>query len=106
MPTKWLDRTQPQTLMIATMLLYINAVFALIDVFSYPLYLLLIAGQVAGGLGIANERKLGYWLAVTIAVLSLVPVFIVPGALIIVSLLFQVSLVALLLHPQSRSYKK
>jgi hypothetical protein len=91
--------------MIATMLLYINAAFEILDIFSFPFYLLLIAGQVAGGLGIANERKLGYWLAVTIAVLSLVPVVLVPGEVNIVSLIFQVALVVLLLHPQSRSYK-
>ena len=36
---KWFDRSQPQTLQIATWLLYINAFFALIDLFDESGYL-------------------------------------------------------------------
>ena len=109
MPTKWLDRTQPQTLMIATMLLYLIAVLGLISgsfLAVFPLGLIIIAAQVAGGLGIANDRKAGYWLAVGIAVLSLALVLINFRAVSFITLIFQVGLVALLLHPQSRSYKR
>ncbi len=109
MPTKWLDRTQPQTLMIATMLLYLNAILGLISgsfLALFPIGLLIIVAQTAGGLGIANDRKLGYWLAVVIAVGSLALVLWDFRAVSFITLIFQIGLVALLLHPQSRSYKK
>jgi hypothetical protein len=109
MPTKWLDRTQPQTLMSATILLYLNAALGLITLeflYLFPIGLLLVAGQVFGGLGIANERKLGYWLAVGVSILPLVLVVLHPGAADIFTLIFQIALVVLLLHNQSRAYKR
>ncbi|MCU4183637.1 hypothetical protein K6U06_04645 [Acidiferrimicrobium sp. IK] len=106
---KWLDRTQPQTLYIATMIMYINAAFDLIGgvAFSlFPIGAVLTIGSVAAGLGIANEKKAGYWLGVAIALLPLVLIATGRFGATIVSLLFEVALVALLLHPQSRSYQK
>ena len=79
---KWFDRFQPQTLQIATWLLYISGVFMLIDLgnrgswvwFAKERYgiglfvvLVLVACHALGGLLMANDRKLGYWLALVAA---------------------------------------
>jgi hypothetical protein len=95
---RWLDRTQPQTLMMATILMYINAALAIIDgAVLFPIGAALVAGQVAAGWGIANEKKWGYWLGVALVSLQL--------AFIVLYFSFG-ALLALLLHPQSRSYRK
>ena len=70
---RWLDKTQPQTLMMATVLMYINAGLSLLFgglLFSPFFLVLLVIGPVAGGWGIANEKKWGYWLALTVTVLA------------------------------------
>src|SRR5581483_7429161 len=69
---RWLNQSQPQTLVFACFLLYLNAGFALLAVFSGfgsldPLTTLVIAAGVGGGYGIANERKWGYILALAAA---------------------------------------
>jgi uncharacterized membrane protein len=119
MPNKWLDRTQPQTLYMATLLMYFNAGLSLlfgatyfnVSVFgihhgSLIIGLLLIVGQVVGGRGIANEKKWGYAVAVVVAVLLLAETLLsfFSGALL--TLIFEIALVALLLHPQSREYRR
>jgi hypothetical protein len=106
---KWLDRTQPQTLYIATLLMYLNAGLSLLSVLFYgstPIGLALIAGQVAGGYGIANEKKWGYWLAVVVAILMLGLTLILFSSGLLITLIFEVALVGLLLHPQSRDYRR
>jgi hypothetical protein len=119
MPTKWLDKTQPQTLYIATILMYINAALSLLVVAEYShttlfgihhglllLELILIAGQIGGGFGIANEKKWGYFVAVAAAIgVLLATLFSFTGGGLI-NLIFEVALVALLLHPQSREYRR
>jgi hypothetical protein len=107
---RWLDRTQPQTLYIAVILLYINAAFQLIfgGLFS-PLALLLVVGQVGAGYGIANEKKWGYGLGLAMAFLPFVLQLIVfhnPFAAGLITLMFEIALVCLLLHPQSREYQR
>jgi hypothetical protein len=93
--------------MSATILLYLNAALGLLALVSGGgVFGLLLVAEVVGGLGIANERKVGYWLAVVIAVLPLIFVVLNPGAASLLSLIFEIALVALLLHPQSRSYKR
>lgn len=104
---RWVDRTQPQTLYIATIIMYINAVFDLIggiERILFPVGLVLTVGSAVAGLGIANQKKLGYWLAVGIAFLPLVLVITGRFGSTLISLLFEVALVALILHPMSRSY--
>ena len=98
---RWVDRSQPQTLMMATVVLYINAVLSIL---SGGFFLLLIIGQVAAGLGIANEKKWGYWLGVatTAFFVALMVLFLSFGA--IINLIFYIALLGLLLHPMSRSY--
>jgi hypothetical protein len=105
---RWIDQSQPQTLVIATVLFYISAVFGLLASFSL-LGLAIVAGQVGAGYGIANEKKWGYALGLTMAFLPFVLQFLVfhnPFATNLITLMFEVALVALLLHPQSREYQR
>jgi hypothetical protein len=108
---KWVNQFQPQTLYMATILCYVDAVFGLI--FSGGVFLnIFIAGCLAiGALGIANEKKWGYAVAVGGAVLQVVVLLVVFGAAVftstvIISFLFDGALVALLLHPMSREYQR
>ncbi len=59
--TKWIDPHQPQTLYMAVILCYVQAVFTLLS-FGYlgPLGLFILVGLGGGGFGIANEKKWGY----------------------------------------------
>jgi hypothetical protein len=109
---RWFPAHQPQTLQFAVGLLYWNALLGLIvglitgGLGRLALLLLLVA-DFAGAFGIANERKWGYYVAVAAAVLYLVLVAL--GAILgggILNLVFQIALVALLLHPMSRNYYK
>jgi hypothetical protein len=110
--TQWLDRSQPQPLYMANMLLYINAVFwilALLEGASY--FGILALGALFAGLGIANEKKAGYWGGVVVAVLNflfLVLILLVGGAniFLFLNIIFAAALLALLLHPLSRSYER
>lgn len=111
---RWLNQSQPQTLQIAVFLLYINSAFLafylLIGIGAAEIALPIIIGQVAAGYGIANERKWGYILGV---VMAFVP-FVLPllfgrspfEDINLITLMFDIALVALLLHPQSRDYQR
>jgi len=110
---RWIDTTQPQTLLIATVLLYLNAAFSLLalltggtSIFAF----LVIVGGVGAGYGIANEKKWGYALGIATAILPFVLNLIFfhnPfAATDLITLMFEVALVALLLHPQSREYER
>ena len=80
--TKWFDRMQPQTLQIATWLLYLNGFFAFVSVFDKTGYLgyvryrfgfgfllgLVVVGlHIGGGFLMANDLKLGYKISVAAA---------------------------------------
>jgi hypothetical protein len=106
----WFPVRQPQTLQVAALLLYWNA---FLGVASGLLVggagrgaLALGAAEAAGAYGIANERHWSYVVALLAAIVPLVLLVVVAGFLGagILFLLFQVALVALLLHPQSRDY--
>jgi len=106
---RFLNQAQPQTLFIATLLLYINAFFDLIT--FWPILMLFGVALAAGGYGIANEKKWGYGLAVGVAVLRVALLFMLYGLdvldfPIILTLMFDGALVALLLHPESRDYQR
>ncbi|MBW3556888.1 MAG: hypothetical protein KY454_08115 [Actinobacteria bacterium] len=117
---RWLNQSQPQTLVIATWLLYANAAFAVLDLLRAgvlislrPLVLLYFAvrigGGVLGGRGIANEQKWGYYLGLASAIAPFVLRAVITGnpfAADIISLAFEIALVALLLHPMSRDYQR
>ena len=121
---KWFDRMQPQTLQIATWLLYMNGFFALANfmdsqmeigyirrVYSLgPVYgLVVIAAHVLGGLLMANDLKIGYKIALVAAFSPFASNLIVYRSLIAHSFLnaaFDIALIALLLHTQSRAHQK
>ncbi|MBV9661651.1 MAG: hypothetical protein JO337_10890 [Acidimicrobiales bacterium] len=105
---RWIDKTQPQTLMMATLIMYINAAFGLLDgmVVWFPLGTVLVVGQVAAAIGIANEKKWGYWLGVVLTALFLAYIILHFSFFAIINLLFGGALLALLLHPQSREYRR
>ncbi len=116
-PRVWVNPGQPQTLYIAHMLMYfrggISLVFGLLFVPSFTVSSLLFAvGNVVAAFGIANERRWGYKLGVAVASLTLVIALLLLvrsfGRLWgdLIGLLFDVALVALLLHPISRSYQR
>ncbi|HEV7527122.1 MAG TPA: hypothetical protein VGP92_19350 [Acidimicrobiia bacterium] len=111
--TRWINPHQPQTLYMAVILCYIQAFFTLLS-FGYlgPLGLFILVGLAGGAFGIANEKKWGYALAVAAAVLQ-IALFIAYGGLsalgyvqVLISFGFDVLLVVLLLHPNSRSYQR
>lgn len=106
---RWVDRTQPQTLVVATIVMYVNAALGLLTgrflAFS-GVGLILVLGPVAAGWGIANEKKWGYWLGVVLTGLTVLFLIQSFGAGGIIILLFYIALLGLLLHPQSREYRK
>jgi hypothetical protein len=104
---RWTNPTQPQTLQIAVFLLYINAVYDVLGL--SPLLLLIALGSAGAGFGIANDRRWGYNLGLAMAFLP----FVLRLALSepvqgysLLNLLFEIALVALLLHPQSRDHQR
>ena len=105
---RFFDPSQPQTLQIATVLLYFQAFFALVSPFGVALPFAL--AYAAGGFGIANGKKWGYILALIVALLRLAVQLIgqtMTSALNDpIGLMFAIALVALLVHPQSREYQK
>jgi hypothetical protein len=109
---RWLNPAQPQTLQVAVFLLYAQAVVQLLfGFFVFWIALPLIAGGVAAGYGIANEKKWGWRLGVAVAIAPIalnVLVFGIADTLTsdIVNLMFEIALVVALLHPQSRDYER
>jgi hypothetical protein len=106
---RFINQYQPQTLVSGTILCYIQAFFLVLN-FSLPA-LLFAAALGYGGFGIANEKKWGYGLAVAASVFVVAIVLLFAGTDVlefplIISFMFDVALVALLLHPQSRDYQR
>lgn len=130
---RWFDRMAPQTLQIATMLLYLNGFFALISFMDKSDWvgfarvvkgtagtlvgLAVVVSFIAGGLLMANDRRVGYRIALFAAFSPFLlrfwiyydtPVTFwdrISGGNTI-SLLFDVALCALLLHPMSREHQR
>lgn len=107
---RWTNPSQPQTLQIAVILLYLDAVFGIIYGAAFnAIGLVFVLGAAAAGFGIANERRWGYLLGVGISLLPFV-LRLVLGAGIVggsfINFMFEIALVALLLHPQSRDYQR
>lgn len=108
---RWINHSLPQTLGNAVILLYINAAFSVLFGGFHPIILAIAAASVAAGWGIANELRWGYQLGVVMAFLPFALRFLVGGVDLvlgasILSLLFEVLLVVLLLHPQSREHQR
>lgn len=113
---RWVNPSQPQTLYLGTVLLYLNAAFSvLLSGGLTAIGLGLVFTEVAGAYGIANERRWGYLLGVLAASVGLLPFvlfalddglaeLLAPSALL--QMVFPVALFALLVHPMSRDYQK
>src|SRR5216684_8350390 len=73
---RWFPQHQPQTLQIAVALLYWNAFLGLLlgvlTGGTGRIFLLLIVAEVAGAIGVANDRKWGYIVAIVAAFLPLI----------------------------------
>ena len=112
--TRFLNPSQPQMLLWGNLLLYIDAFFNIINRWPGDIRLKMVAISVAmavGGWGIANEKKWGYVVGVVSAALQVLVLVSYLGrdvfaGLNIISVGFDVALVALLVHPQSRDYQK
>ena len=141
-PKKWFDRMQPQTLQIATWLLYLNGFFAMVSTFDKTGYLgylrfrfsigllidlMIVAFHILGGWLMANDRKLGYRLAIVAALSPFVLRSVAMADLRsnygismsffdfvlgrplgggLLTVIFDGALVALLLHRQSREHQR
>jgi hypothetical protein len=105
---RWINHSLPQTLGNAVMLLYISAAFdAVLGGYLASVFgLAIVAGKVAAGYGIANEKRWGYQLGIAMAVLMIVGSLggLFPGGLF--ALIFDVVLLVLLLHEQSREHQR
>jgi hypothetical protein len=115
--SQWVNRSQPQMLVTATIWLYIRAVFGVL--FGISLFGLVFAGgYAAAGFGIANEKRWGHRLGIAItglvclvALANLLTIVRIPyfsnsTGFAIISLMFDVALFSMLVHPSSRSYAK
>ena len=110
---KWLDRSHPQTLYLANVLLYINAAFWLLDLLlGNPIAGALAVGAVFAGVGLANEKKAGYYGAVAIAALNLLFLLTLfwfggfASISLVINVMFAIALMALLVHPMTRNYER
>ncbi len=109
---KFLNHGHPQTLQGATILLYINAVFAIFQLLGGSLanaLLALVGG--AAAYAMANDKKIGFYGGLVVAVIQLAFLVLALMAFgfsanILISLVFAALLVYLLLHPMSRDYQR
>jgi hypothetical protein len=109
---RWFNPQQPQTLQGAVIFSYLNSVFAVLGMLSGASFieLIILLGGV-GAVGIVNDRKWGYALCLAAAlfflVLQVIFFFFNPFVFAaMMNLLFSGFLVALLLHPASRLYRR
>lgn len=107
----WLNRSQPQPLYSATMLLYLTAGFTFLFGGLGPFSLFIVAGGVAAGYGVANEQKWGASLGTAVAVFSILLWFLTFGigglfSIAIINVMFDALLLYLLTNEESRDYQR
>ena len=110
-PQRFFDPSQPQTLQIATIPLYMEAAFAFLLMISVPVPIVFAAACAGAAYGMANGKKWGYGLALVVAVVRLINLVFGTSIDVVlrihtIDLMFAVALLALVLHPQSRQYQK
>ncbi|HEX7168464.1 MAG TPA: hypothetical protein VF230_15900 [Acidimicrobiales bacterium] len=122
---RWVNQSQPQTLQIGVILLYLTAAFVLLfdqlpegyfvlpRDFWLPLRFIVPAAGVGAAYGIANEQKWGWYLGVAVAGIPLALLLyycvrnqVNPLDFQLISLMFDIALFVLLVHPMSRNYQK
>ncbi len=109
---RWTNPSHPQTLQIAVFLLYANAVFGLLFQMPFQLFgilgFLVVVAYAAGGFGVANDQNWGFIVAVAVSALVLVASLAKFGLQFgnIITIMFDVALLVLLIHPMSRSYRQ
>jgi len=109
----WFNPRLPQTLQGVVLFSYLNAGFALLSLLSgwgRGLGFALLVGAV-GAYGVANMRRWGYYLCLLVAViyfLAQLYLFFAYGFVFgsMINLLFSGFLIALVLHPMSRSFQR
>jgi hypothetical protein len=105
---RWTNESLPEPLQQAVFLLYINAGLSLLGLGG--LGLPLIVAFVAGGYGVANEKKWGYQVALVASVLALVLdvyALLIWGRFFgVVNVFFAGLLVYLLVRPVCREYQR
>ena len=108
---RWMDPRQPQTLQTATVLAYLNGQMSLIGIVLGGRNLISIAFVITaiGALMMANELRIGYYLAVVssaiLLLLGLASYLVYQGGIYgLVSLVIYGALLALLLHRHSREF--
>lgn len=123
----WFNSRLPQTLVIAQILCYIDAVFLLLALLGggegwvFYLYLLSLVGFVYGAYGIANELRNGYRVAIAAACSPIIIRLLIAamygqgvlgdfGFILLgqnmISALFEYALIGLLIHPMSREHQR
>ena len=98
-PRRWLNRSHPQTLLSATMLLYIEGLFSLV---RGEVQLLIGMAMFPAAWAIANDRRWGWRLGIAAAVLNVLLPPPWDGLGRPLGLVFPVVLLVLLGHPVSR----
>jgi hypothetical protein len=108
---RFVNRSQPQTLYMAVILSYIQAVFNLLN--GLPPDIILVGFLLAAAAyGIANEHKWGYEVAKWGSIAQVVLLFATFGSATLtdlgplIDLIFFGALVALVWHPMSRDYQR
>ena len=104
---KWVNSRHPQTLLLATVLLYIEGLFNLARGTGLMVIGLTMA---AAGFGIANSRRWAWRLGVLASGLSVLARLTWSsygsGMAFLFALLFPTALFALLVHPSSRAHQR
>jgi len=108
---RWIDPSQPPRLQQGTQMLYFTAAFDVLNgaISGWFVFFILAAVKVAGGYGIANEKKAGYLAGCVGAIGSLVVALILlPGSPVLglIGVAIDAWVVSLLLHDSSRGYQR
>jgi hypothetical protein len=108
---RWIDPSQPPRLQQGTQMLYFTAAFDVLNgaLSGLFLFFLLAAVKAAGGYGIANEKKAGYYAGCAGAIGSLLlALYLLPSSPVLglIGVAIDAWVISLLLHDSSRGYAR